>query len=423
MFGSGRIVVIDDEPAYLSQLTSELHRAGIPCVPIVYPDGLPAEEAAWLRGCRIAFCDLHLIPGVATRLNYGAIGALLDRMATNEPSSLLLVLWTSYLPEANGLMDYLVERHPTSLPAAILGLDKNNFVGARARLLPDAIRARLDEIPQLRALYEWQDDVDHAAGACVGSLVALARTMAGEMNQNLDKVLSALAQKATGLVIASEHPGAALQDILSPILADRLSHLPEDAGHRDLWIAAMPSAVGKVKCGSAVKEGVAAINTALHVALPRADKISARERGAVVAVPCQSLFRHRFSTDEATVRARFAISTDVPVRWVGIQVEAACDHAQRKSLSIPFVLGAEIAADVKVKQKPGGVWESPVFLSDEDKAVKIVVNVGLTASVPAVKASRRNALYRFRESLLNSLAMIKAQHETRPGIIMLDGND
>lgn len=206
-------------------------------------------------------------------------------------------------------------------------------------------------------------------------------------------------------------------------LADGLSHLPEDAGHRDLWIAAMPSAVGKVKCGSAVKEGVAAINTALHVALPRADKISARERGAVVAVPCQSLFRHRFSTDEATVRARFAISTDVPVRWVGIQVEAACDHAQRKSLSIPFVLGAEIAADVKVKQKPGGVWESPVFPSDEDKAVKIVVNVGLTASVPAVKASRRNALYRFRESLLNSLAMIKAQHETRPGIIMLDGND
>lgn len=421
MFGTGRIVAIDDEQEYLLQLTGALHQMGVPCIPIRYTDGIPAD-ATWLGGCRIAFCDLHLIPAAANiKSNYAAIGSLLDKMATKESSSLLLVLWTRFPEHAAGLEQYLIERHSESLPAAILQLNKTDFEGPKGATLPDAVRAKLQGIPQLRALYEWQDDVSTAASACAGSLIWLARNMGGDMNGNLDKVLSALAQKATGVEIAATYPGAALQDILSPLLADRLSHLPEDTHHRDLWLAAMPSAVARTKCGAAVAGGMAALNTALHIAYPHGEKITGRDRGAVIPVPCPSLFRHRFASDEATVRSKFGIKTDTPVRWVGIQVEAACDHAQRKSLSIPYVLGAEVAQGTTCSNS--SVWKSPVFLSETKAPVRIFVNVGLTTSVPWKRAESRPALYRFREPLVNSLAMVKSQHETRPGIIVLDDRD
>lgn len=421
MFGTGRIVVIDDEQAYLTQLTGKLHQMGVPCIPIRYTDGIP-EDASWLSGCRIAFCDLHLIPAAANvKTNYAAIGALLDKMATTESSSLLLVLWTRYPEHAAGLRQYLKERHPQSAPAAILQLNKADFEGDRGATLPDAVRTKLQDIPQLRALYEWQDDVSAAAGKCVGSLVGLTKNMEGDLNTNLDKVLSALAQKATGVEIASAHPGAALQDILSPLLADRLSHLSEDDRHRDLWREAMPSAVSRTKCGTSVAQGTAAINTALHIAYPHGDKLTGRDRGAVIPVPCPSLFRHRFASDEAAVRAKFGVTPGIAVRWVGIQVEAGCDYAQRKSLSIPYVLGAEVSADTKCSNS--SVWRSPVFLSEENKPVIIFVNVALTTSISSKRAESRTAHYRFRESLVNSLIIAKSQHEMRLGIISLDGRD
>ncbi|MBP3983600.1 hypothetical protein J5837_04100 [Pseudoxanthomonas helianthi] len=422
MFGSGRIVVIDDEEAYLTQLAGTLHRMGVPCIPIHYTGGIP-EDAGWLSGCRIAFCDLHLMPAAANiKSNYAAIGSLLDRMATKE-SSLLLVLWTRYPEDAAGLEEYLAERHPDSVPATILPLDKKDFGGDRGADLPNAVRDKLQGIPQLRALYEWQDDVSTAAAACVGSLVGLARGMDGDMNGSLDKVLSALAQKATGVEIAAAHPGAALQDILSALLADRLSHLPEDAQHDELWKKAMPSAMASTKCGAAVVGGVAAINTALHIAHPHGEHMSGRDRGAVIAVPCPSLFRHRFASNEKAVREKFAIKHDTPVRWVGIQIEASCDHAQRKSLSIPYILGAEVASDTKPTNSSPAVWKSPVFLSEKKEAVKIFANVGLTTSISWKRAEGRSVLYRFRDPLVSALTVIKAQHEMRPGIISLDGRD
>jgi hypothetical protein len=423
MFGSGRIVVIDDEAEYLTQLTSTLHEMGVPCIPIHF-DGGVSQDATWLSGCRMAFCDLHLIRGLpsGSKSNYAVIGSLLDRMATTEASSLLLVLWTRFPQEAAELEHYLLERHSDSRPAAILHLDKNDFVGDRARTLPDEVRNKLRSIPQLRALYEWQDEVSTAAAACAGSLVGLARGMQGEMNSNLDRVLSALAQKATGVEIAARHPGSALQDILSPLLADRLSHLPEDERHRELWRDAMPSAVARSQCGDAVAGGVAAINTALHIAYPRGERVTGRDRGAVIPVPCPSLFRHRFASDEAKVREKFGIKLDTPVRWIGIQVLASCDHAQRKSLSIPYVLAAEVASDTEepsIKSRPAALWLSPVFVSEENKAVRVFANVAFTTSVSWKRADSKAAIYRFREPLVNALSLFKSQHETRPGIISL----
>ncbi|MES2671404.1 MAG: hypothetical protein V4673_13450 [Pseudomonadota bacterium] len=423
MFGSGRIVVIDDELEYLTQLTGTLHEMGVPCIPIRFTGGVP-QEATWLSGCRIAFCDLHLIPGLPTgsKANYAAIGSLLDRMATNEASSLLLVLWTRYPQDAAELEQYLAERHRASRPAVILQLDKNDFVGDLVKKLPDAVRAKLQAIPQLHALYEWQEEASTAAAACVGSLVGLARVMDGDLSGNLDKVLSALAQKATGMEIAATHPGAALQEILSPLLADRLSHLPEDERHRDLWRAAMPTAVARTKCEDAVAGGIAAINTALHIAYLHGETVTGRDRGAVIPVPCKSLFRHRFASDEAKVRDKFGIKPGTHVRWVGIQLLASCDHAQRKSLSIPYVLGAEVASDTEeppAKARPAAFWTSPVFLSEDHRAVRIFANVALTTSVSWSRAENRAALYRFREPLVNSLGLFKSQYETRPGIISL----
>ena len=420
MFSANRIVAIDDQRDYLDKMCGALHGLGIPCIPILYPDGIPTEETPLLQNVRMAFCDLHLLPGATkAELNYAAIGDLLARMATRSRSPLLLVLWTAYPEDADALRKYLAQRHAETQPVAILALNKADFDGDLIRNLPAAIREKLESIPQLRALYEWEDDVASAGSACVGALLRLASTDGDDLKESLDKLLSALAQRATGRQLAAENPGAALQEALVPLLADKLSHLPDDAQRLERWKTAMPSAAGKKNCPTNLSRA-AAINTALNVMRADSGVPNGRERGAVIGIDCPSVFMYRFSSAQADVLQKFFLKDASRYRWVAIQVEAACDFANQKSPCIPYVLAAEVPASVELMDMHAdSIWRSPAFLSEKDEEVRLVANVRYVAMLSSKKAKSRNALYRLRDALVNELAFHKSRHETRPGIVAL----
>jgi hypothetical protein len=397
-----------------------LHTLGIPCIPILYPDGIPTEETPLLNNVRMAFCDLHLLAGAAnTELNYPVIGALLAQMAKKSRSPLLLVLWTAYPQDADALRTYLAQRHAETQPIAILALDKANFDGEQIRNLPEAIREKLNSIPQLRALYEWEDDVASAGGACVGALLRLAATDGSDLTKSLDKLLSTLAQKATGKQLAAENPGAALHEALVPLLADKLSHLPDDTQRVERWKIALPSAASK-KVWDTDPSRVAAINTALNVMRTENGSISGRERGAVIGIDCTGIFMYRFSSDQSEVLKKFFLKDESKYRWVAIQVEAACDFANQKSPCIPYVLATEVPASVELLEKHAdSIWRSPIFLSEQNEKVRLVANVRYVAMISSKKTKSKKALYRLREPLVNELAFCKSRHETRPGIVAL----
>lgn len=420
MFSANRIIAIDNEKTELDQLTEALHGLGIPCIPMHYPYQVPPAGTEWFKNIRILFCDLHLLDGVPGKpqLNYALIGSLLERMASAGRVPPLLVLWTAYPQDRRELEDYLAERHASALPIAILALSKNDFKGIGANSLPTKIREELNAIPQLRVLYDWQDDVAAAGDACVGTLLGLARQHGGELKEALDKILSALAQASYGMERASESPGDAVQDVLAPLLQDRLLHLPDDEARKQKWRDAMTCAVAQTNCLDK-PPGAAGINTALHILHLSKGVATGCERGAVARVDCPSLFNYRFGEDTEAILSAWKIKSEPQNRWMAIQVEAECDFAQRKSPCLPFVLAVEVPASMKYNTNSPAFWISPVFRSEDDREVRLIANVLYTATLTKRKAKKLAAAYRLRDQLINQLAFRRSQHAMRPGIVCL----
>ncbi len=421
MFSASRIVAIDDERAYLDQLCRALHGMGIPCIPIEYPKDVPPAGTRWFSGVRIAFCDLHLLAGQSESKNhFPAVGALLEQMITPTSGPLLLILWTAYPKDAAALEAYLRERHPNAVPVAVLPLSKDEFAGGEEAKLPQAVRDRLSHIPQLRSLLEWEDDVTEASNACVGALLRLALQAGGNLGDELDKLLSALAQAASSPTLAAADPGSALQEVLVPMLADSLSHLPDDATRLAHWKAALSKAAKSEEC-KPDRARAAAINTALSVVHAPARALKASERGAVLEANCKSVFRNLFTSTEADVLAKFGVKATMTKRWVAIQIETACDYAQQKSPCLPYVLALEVPADTKSSKSSPAMWCSPPFRSDGGADVRLIANVQFVVLLSPKRAKARTALYRLRAPWVNDLTFRRAQQESRPGIVALYG--
>lgn len=426
MFSINRIIAIDDEQLYLDQLCKALYEAGVPCVPMKYPEQQPPEDGGWCLNARVIFCDLHLLPSARNQeQSYGAIGTILERIIPAGGGPLVLILWTNYPEEANTLKAYLSERFPKDKqPTEIVPLPKASFIGENGKNLPSEIRKKLELTPQLRALLEWENDVSIAASNCVRRLFQLASSAGETLDTALDELLSQLAQAASGKKLASENPGSAIHEALLPLLSDGILHLPDDAERVNLWKVAMPTAVNqrKINCPAG---RAAAINAALNFVYPSAQEIiTAKQRGAVTELEDRKFFATSFSKNENEIIENFAFEK-LPdkFRWVTVQVEATCDYAQQKSACIPCVLAIEAPAAERTKSKsqgrPDSIWESPAFISEKNEEVKLVANVRYVILLSPDAASNCTSIYRLRDPLVNDLSFAKARHETRPGYIAL----
>jgi hypothetical protein len=424
MFASYKVIAIDDSPAYLQQITEALKVSGIPCMPVVFPGEVHDFDATKVPHVRLVFSDLHLIEnGIArSKANYDAIGTFLDKLIPDGGGPLLLVLWTRYPEEADGLRDHLRERYdPAKQPIAVLPLDKNNFGGEDLRLLPKAVSGLLDGMPSVRAVIHWERDISEAADQCARSLYKLARSSGEDIQQGLELLLSELALAATGRKIAKESPGESVHEALLPLLADQISNLSSNQANRDLWRAALPTAAA----GSRIETSearAAAINSSLHIA-GRDLRLTGSVRGAVIPVG-DDLLGALFEKASDDLLTDFCVPKGAPVTWRAIQVEASCDYAQQKSPTIPFVLALEAPTTLKFTEKamrPASIWFSPVLQSPEGEAFHLVANVKFAFSLPPANAKARVADYRLRESLISEVGFSKSQHAIRPGSITLGG--
>ncbi|WP_419857173.1 hypothetical protein [Candidatus Palauibacter irciniicola] len=425
MLGSPQVIAIDDREDHLAGLANCLNQNGVACLQIHF-----SEDHTGIHACpdvRIIFADLHLVPGTASdhTADFAVIGGLLEN--TIRPTGpYYVVLWTQYPEQAPALHEFLDERlgGGVTKPFDVCPLPKSDHIDQDGNIadepLMEAIYSIVRGLPQVGALFDWEGQVLGAAGRTVSSILALASQGDGDGRADrLGRILGRLAVEAVGREHVERDRFRAINDALLPILADRVAEMGMEALDQQLWDEALTMPETAVM--SSV-ERAARLNRLVHIADP--DGISATERGAVVLLPesYRDGFQDYFGLAEPQAaekqfRCKDLTREDSRFRWVLVQCQAACDHAQSNPGTLPYYLGLDFPEANRSGTKPrDSTWRGPVF-EFEGEIRRLRVNAGSSLSLPPSAMRDAKPLYRLREQMLNDLAYHLHTHGARPGLI------
>jgi hypothetical protein len=383
MLPAPRVVVIDDNPLHLAGLIDALNRCGAACMPVHFTGS--TEGFGPCQHVRVIFADLHLDDSGAaddhTR-HFAVIGGLLQETIVPR-GPYILVLWTMYADQASSLHAFLEQRlEEVPAPYLTVSLNKADHLDSEGKVvdaaaLMSAIRQAVSMEPQVAALLNWEERVLSAAAETVSSIVTLGPATATDRRTRLRQLLYHLAAGSVGSMYVFTDRFRAVNEALLPILADRISALRGTADPS--WDAAF-DATDAMSGLSA--EDAARLNTFSHIverdggAISENDISSGEERGAVVQLPAflsGDHFGRHFGipqADAATqqLRCKDYAPTDPRFGWVLVQIQAACDYAQRQPGPLPFALGMEMPETaLNGNRPPAALWRSPPLHERRDR--------------------------------------------------------
>jgi CheY-like chemotaxis protein len=426
MLPSPRIIVIDDNSEHLRVLAEGLGVDGIGCLQIHF-----TGDPAVVKSCpqaRVIFADLHLNDSGATSehaSHFAMIGGLLEeKIAPAGPY--VLILWTRYPDQADGLKAYLERLERVPKPFAVKALDKqvhlkDDKVADPAALIT-AIKTVLDAQPQIAALFNWEERVYEAAANTVSALTTLAVHNKAEVERDssLAKLLRHLAIESVGQGHVDEDRFRAVNGALLPILADRISVLKLLDKDSETWQKAFSLDGGKEDMTS---DEAASLNSLLHFSTAN-DVGRASEPGAVIQFT-PAMVNKTFSSqfgyeDTALADTQFYCNgfarDDVRYKWMLVQIQAACDYAQHKPGTIPFALALELPFESARKSKLQALWCSPPFKIAE-RICQLNAHACFQVHLTAEQLGAVEPSYRIRDQLLRDLTYRLHAHGMRPGTI------
>jgi hypothetical protein len=427
-----RAVAIDDEDDHLKAINRAATKAGFGCVPLLYPTDTDAKtlKALALDGAhiRIIISDLHLDATSQTRdahANFGIIAGLIYQMELPKWTPYVLVIWTQHPTDVEGLSKYLEEKlEANQLPSLLFPLNKGDYnipngEPDHEKLWQD-LRDKINGSRSLNVLLQWEKEIIQSADNVVRRLLEVARSGKPKLipfNEELDRVLSSIAQTATSLGFASQEPRAAANGGLLPLLVDEMEHLTIGKVEFSRWTDALSHAVAKAKISPSAKE-IAVLNDALHIS--KDGVATGSDRGAVVSQwHSGESFEEIFGLDCKVCFETFGLTKwpDNPaIKYV--QIEGLCDSAQQKKGVVPFALACEVPGDTILnKYAPASIQESPVYVGATDAGRKLVVNLRYFFTVERETARKQKANFRLRESMINKWAFAWANHAIRPGTV------
>ena len=451
MFTPPRFVVVDDNEKHLAGILDALQALGAPGLGLIY-DPETGLDGRHLRNVRALFVDLHLIDSAATtdeRRHYGIIAGMLENGISPTGGPFVLVVWTEHDHLIEELREYLdasldpEKNH--ARPLAVVGLPKTGFIdldtGAsnegRADALRDAVESAVSGQPQLAALVAWEADAQAAAAATLSALVDLVPEDARNSTSiadELDEILSRLAQEAVGRPHVADAPRAAVSAALAPILADRIVNQDAPEAALTAWREAVTRGDAELeRLDDPARAGK--VNRMLHVAVPPSENVRSTDWGTVVEFPdtwwrddeeLQRLFgvtRKRLLGGEYRIERNHRDQCRPRL----VRVGAACDHAQKRPGPLLYLFGLDIPTDVERKKDNTGAvrlqaseWSSPVLLLDPEAGPFVLaVNTRYWISVGPAEAGGWEPVYRLREQLLMHLITHAGNHLARPGIVQL----
>lgn len=431
MLPSPRVIVVDDELDHLQGLARCLNSHGVACLEIHF-----TGDSSGLKPCpdvRIIFADLHLAgPASNPDAYFATIGGLLEE--TIQPSGpYFIVLWTVYPDQASALLKFLEDRlQRVTKPFDILPLEKGRYLDEKGLVedeeaLMAEIQAITERLPQIGALFNWERRVLEATGKTLASVLELASAEEVDKRASeVGRILANLASGAVGQPHVEEDRFRAVNDALLPVLADRIASLRKADGDRDVWEKAFDPAVASQNLSVQV---AARLNQLAHIDVTEPGRVKGSDPGAIVPLPesFRKDFGDMFGIDEREAaktqfRCKAFDPQDGRFRWVLVQAQAACDHAQTQPGSLPYYLGLDFphACVQRNRTSPEPLWESPVFQFDDESRV-LHVSARFPMGMSHVQAQGAMPLYRLREQILNHLIYRIHGHGARPGMISFRG--
>ena len=431
-----QIIIVDDNENHLRAIVAAFQNEGISCLGLHY-DPEAGLQKSHFRGVRLLFLDLHLLPAVPHSGNqhFALLAHILEENIDPNGGPFVLILWTSYDEEFEGLVDYL--RHTKDLsqharPIAVYTLPKDRFLHQNEQQVTDST-GLLEEInkaihlePQLVALFTWERDVLSAIRSTLASVINLIpseKRLSSQFHTEVDHVLSHLAIAAAGAQNVSKDPRAALNASLVPILADRISN-ENVIGDFELWQSVFTTAA---QVPPLEPTYAASINRMLHVALPDAETISETDWGAVVDLPKDwediTTFTTRFDlTHSELIEKHFKVPPahhdQCSMRLA--RIGAPCDYAQGRTGPIIYLVALEVPFDLpKGDKRSPAIWESSLLRLQSDRVFRLLVSPAFPVTVTTGQTDSWTVLYRLREQLLMQLIHSFGTYSTRPGVISL----
>lgn len=463
MFLHSRFVVVDDKAHHLKGIKETLDTLRLDCHSKLYDDEVVGDWVP-LPGTRILFLDQYLLSGTTVSTDkkaaFAAIQDVITKVICPDSGPYGLILWADD-PDLDELKKNLFERftdkEASYLPVFFAALTKGDYIDTsdgtvkEPEKLQDDIRERIAQSPQMKALLSWETDVAVAAGAVLRSivdLVPLEKRATADFGQELGEVLYRISQAGAGVDRAEENPREAINRVLVPILADRITEHDPQGDATTSWEEAL-NAPENPKHPVPIPVQ-ASVNTAMHISFARAEgsiPISSKELGAVVELPegdIDDFLKANFGFDHVKfLQDVFKVAGE---EWADctprlIQVGAACDAAQPKPGPLLYLFAVEWpfanANGLKAKGVDGGdpkknlafdsgrkpkelEWQSPVLkVGDAPQGGKISVFKNLSIGLAPEKAEGLKAVYRFREELISQLTQDYARYVSRPGIVSL----
>lgn len=442
MLPNPRIVAIDDKQDELDALTNALSRTGAACLGILFD----AESGA-LEACpeaRVIFFDLHLLGNAVgtPEKHFSTIVSCLEQMGPQGPYA--IIVWSQHPDEAgendagDGLYQYICERLDNTIPRpyVVMPLPKVEHLSKSGATFvvadPAALRTKVDALlaahPQTSALFLWEKYVLSAAANTVGQLIELS----GGRAEQIKGVMASLAIAAVGPKNVDQDRFYALNEVLLPILSDRLSFFASTPEDLKIWESAFSAKDNEV----IAPEKIGKINKFISLSTST-DKLNAADRGAIIPYdailkdPKENIEEH-FGIKLGEIITRcFGIRSLKEfdgAKWVLLQSQAACDYAQKKPQILSYFLGLEIVCSAVRNPRAGemalpeSLWISPVFSIDEVDKV-LLFNAGSLLVFPTKITMKAQPIYRLREQILNDLLFKLRNHQSRPGIISLFPKD
>ena len=428
-----RIVVIDDNEFHLRALDKAICQLGSACLSFLYVDDHP--QAVQLVGARLIFCDLHLGGDTLTtdkKAYHANIVSMLAERISDEHGPYLLIVWSQYSDDVDGLEAYLAELPHSQRPFAVTCLDKNAFIDTEsgdARKdadLPAAIDEIINSNPGLAAMLSWEQMVAQGAYRTTTTLWNLCFGLTEDgQDQVLRRTLARLAISGAGLGAAPKRPGHSIREALVPLLMDQLGTAVVDS---ELWARAV------IFDSMETSAPASQLYTALHFEIPA--QFSPATRGVTCSLPDSlhdpSAFEKRFGFSPTAVigtcgyQGKNLEHAVTEASWYLVQINAACDDGRDTPGYLPYCLAATVPTTrsengTSVALKLNGKKKTSVEQSRQ------VVIAGRTVSlflfgrfISGLRRNEAEALtpaFRIRSVLLDKFILEIRHNSARLGVV------
>lgn len=430
MLPAARIVVVDDNRDDLQAIVLGLQALGSVALGLHYPE----MELQRCPAVRILFLDLHLLPAKDTPEQIRNTIGVLAQLLVCDQGPYAVVLWSDHAEHweefENECRARLAQEH-LPLPLKVLPLSKVDHLQTmeerRSVTDPQSLKVRvlesIESIPQLAALLAWEEQVSQAADDTIRQIFQIA-SKHSDPKVRLKEILGDIAVASSSPVVAKQDTYRAANEILVPVLADRLLHRGGGEKLKELWEKAVPEEL--VSRSTLGEMDRAALNGLLHFQFG-SPACQPWERGSVVCFSSSSeiAFKGVWGYSPAEVFEQQDLPQGVRPQlenWVMVQVQAPCDYAQQHRGLLPYVGGMRIAQPSRswrdgLRKKPH-LWLSPAF--EENGAIwQFLLNFRFTAGITAKSLGELSwaVPYRIREQLLSELSHALHSYNGRPGII------